>query len=153
MSRWTVEPLSTLNDLDAVLDIEQESFTNPWTRDMYVAEIARADVSFVFLARDSDRHIVGFCSFWLVATELHLNNLAVRPAWRRQRVAAALLDAVLAEGRRRTVARVYLEVRDSNESARRLYDRFGFAVVGVRRGYYSHPVEDALMLAKDLSAP
>jgi ribosomal-protein-alanine N-acetyltransferase len=133
-------------ELDAILAVEEASFTNPWTRDMYLAELQHPDVSFIYAARDKGRQIVGFCAFWRVLDELHINNLAVAPARRREGVGSALLDAVLREGVRLGAARATLEVRRSNTVAIDLYKRFGFTVAGVRPGYYTHPDEDALVL-------
>ena len=147
MSRpWRVERLTSMADLDAVLEIEQASFANPWTREMYLTEMKNNDVSFVYAARDEDGRILGFCSFWRILDELHINNLAVLPAQRRAGIATALLDHVLKEGSRLGARRATLEVRRSNTIARHLYERFGFSVAGVRRGYYTQPVEDAMVL-------
>lgn len=141
-----VEALSSMDQIDEVLAIEHESFTQPWTRAMYLADLSNPGVSHVFIARDPERRAIGFCSFWIVVDELHLNNLAVLPLNRRSGVASRLLQAVLEEGHRRGVARVMLEVRRSNEAAKGLYFRWGFSVSAVRRGYYTTPVEDALVL-------
>ena len=143
---WRVDRLTSITDLDAVLEIEQASFANPWTREMYLTEMKNEEVSFVYAARDQEGRILGFCSFWRVLDELHINNLAVLPAERRAGVATALLDHVLKEGARLGARRATLEVRRSNTIARRLYERFGFSVAAVRRGYYTHPVEDAMVL-------
>lgn len=132
-----------------MLAIEQASFTNPWTREMYLAELDNAGVSFLYLARDGDGAVIGFCSFWRVLDELHINNLAVIPEHRRNGVASALLQRVLAEGALLGARRATLEVRPSNEPARQLYQRFGFSVAGVRHGYYTHPIEDALVLWRE----
>lgn len=146
MTEISIEPLSSVAEIDAVLAIEDRSFTNPWTRDMYLAELANEGVSFLFLARDARGDVIGFCSFWHVVDELHINNLAVDPAHRRHGVGAALITRVLEEAGRLGAKRVLLEVRRSNLGARRLYERFGFTIAGVRRDYYTHPVEDALVL-------
>jgi ribosomal-protein-alanine N-acetyltransferase len=138
--------MSTLADLDAVVAIETESFTSPWTREMYLAEMRNVGISFCCLARDEDDRVVGFCSFWRVVDELHINNLAVSTAHRRQGIGRALLVRVLEEGVRLGANRATLEVRRSNEVARRLYEGLGFSTVGVRRAYYTNPVEDALVL-------
>lgn len=145
---WRVDRLTSITDLDAVLEIEQASFANPWTREMYLTEMKNEEVSFVYAARDQEGRILGFCSFWRVLDELHINNLAVLPAERRAGVATALLDHVLKEGARLGARRATLEVRRSNTIARRLYERFGFSVAAVRRGYYTHPVEDAMVLSR-----
>jgi ribosomal-protein-alanine N-acetyltransferase len=141
--------LETPDQIEDVLRIEESSFTNPWTRDMYIAELANRGVSFCFLAKADNGTTVGFCSFWRVLDELHINNLAVTPERRRHGVATALLTHVLREGGRLGAQRATLEVRRSNEAARLLYDRFGFTVAGVRRAYYTKPVEDALVLWRE----
>ena len=148
-----IEPLSSMSDLDAVLAIEAASFTSPWTREMYLAELGNVGVSFCYTARDDSGNVLGFCSFWRVADELHINNLAVAPALRRKGIGSMLLRAVLNEGARLGARRATLEVRRSNEAARYLYERFGFAAAGVRRAYYTNPIEDALVLwCEDLGA-
>lgn len=145
MTGVSVERLTCAADLDAVLTIEQQSFTNPWTRDMYLAELTN-DLSFLYLARTPDGAVVGFCSFWRVVDELHINNLAVDPAHRRQGVGGALVLAVLELARKVAATRVILEVRRSNAAARGLYQRCGFTIGGIRRDYYTQPDEDALVL-------
>ncbi len=149
MTAWLIEPLVSPSEIDAVLAIEEASFTNPWTREMYLAELQNTGVSFFYLARDLERQTIGFCSVWRVLDELHINNLAVLPAYRRAGIGAALLTHVLDAGARMGARRATLEVRRSNEAARQLYERFGFSIVGVREGYYSNPVEDALVLWRE----
>src|SRR5712692_2445966 len=144
---WQIHQLTSPDEIDAVLGIERASFTNPWTREMYVSELANRGVSFCFLAKEaSGGRVAGFCSFWHVLDELHINNLAVLPELRRRGVASALLAHVLAQGARFGARRATLEVRRSNDAARLLYGRFGFSIAGVRRGYYTNPLEDALIL-------
>jgi len=153
MGPWVVEPL-TRNDIDDVVAIEEAAFTNPWTRAMYLAELENSGVSFCFLARDASRRAVGFCSVWQVLDELHINNLAVLPEFRRLGIGSLLLEFVVRHGVALGARRATLEVRRSNASARLLYERFGFSVSGVRAEYYSKPVEDALVLwREDLSLP
>jgi ribosomal-protein-alanine N-acetyltransferase len=149
LGHWIIEPLTSPSDLDDVLAVEDASFTNPWTRDMYMAELENEGISFCYLARTADRRTAGFCSFWRVVDELHINNLAVLPEYRRAGAATALLNFVLREGVRLGAVRATLEVRRSNEPARVLYERFGFSVAGIRRGYYTKPVEDAIVLWRE----
>jgi [ribosomal protein S18]-alanine N-acetyltransferase len=144
----TLGYLTVIEEIDGVLEVEQTSFTNPWTRAMYVAELEHHDVSRILLARDAHGRTIGFCSFWRVLDELHINNLAVLPEHRGQGVASALLTRVLDDGASGGAARALLEVRRSNDAALRLYGRFGFAVTAVRRGYYTQPDEDALVLTR-----
>ena len=149
MTTWVIEPLALPSDLDTILEIEQASFVNPWTREMYLAELENRGVSYCYVVRNASHRVVGFCSFWRVLDELHINNLAVAPEHRGAGAGTALLHAVLREGARMGARRATLEVRQSNEAARRLYERLGFSVAGVRRGYYTKPVEDALVLWKE----
>jgi [ribosomal protein S18]-alanine N-acetyltransferase len=148
MSPWVIDRLGSEAEVDEVLAIEQASFTNPWTRQMYLAELENPDISWCYLARTPNGQAIGFCSFWLVMDELHINNLAVLPEFRRAGVATALLMRVLDEGAIRGARRATLEVRRSNEAAQALYAGLGFVVASVRRQYYSHPVEDALVLER-----
>ena len=153
MGPWVVEPL-THDDIDDVLALEEAAFTNPWTRAMYLSELENSSISYCFLARDTNRRALGFCSFWRVLDELHINNLAVLPELRRTGIGSMLLAYVLEKGGELGARRATLEVRRSNEPARLMYERFGFSVAGVRAAYYSKPVEDALVLWKeDLHMP
>lgn len=149
MTPITIEQVTAVDQIDEVLAIEESSFTSPWTRTMYLAELENTGVSYCYLARDAQGRAVGFCSFWRVLDELHINNIAVLAEFRRAGIATALLTHVLAEGARLGARRATLEVRRSNEPARSLYERFGFTVAGVRQGYYTKPVEDALVLWRD----
>ena len=149
MTPITIEQVTAVDQIDEVLAIEESSFTSPWTRTMYLAELENTGVSYCYLARDAQGRAVGFCSFWRVLDELHINNIAVLAEFRRAGIATALLTHVLAEGARLGARRATLEVRRSNEPARSLYERFGFIVAGVRQGYYTKPVEDALVLWRD----
>jgi [ribosomal protein S18]-alanine N-acetyltransferase len=147
--RYWIEALDGEKDLDGVLEVEAESFTNPWTRDMYSWELQNRSVCHILVVRTHDCHVAGFCAFWLVFDEIHINNLAMRPAYRAQGIGTALLHHVLAEAKDLGARRATLEVRASNEGARRLYERLGFYVAATRRNYYSNPVEDALILWRD----
>src|SRR5262245_29133185 len=129
---WHIDPATGEGDVDAIMDIERASFTNPWTREMHIAELENRGGSHVYVARGDDGRVVGFCSFWLIADEVHINNLAVLPSERRAGIASALLERALHEGARLGSSRATLEVRRSNEAARQLYERFGFRVAGVR---------------------
>ena len=149
MSLHWIEPLNGEDDLTGVLEVEEESFTNPWTRDMYSWELQNRSVCHIFVVRTDECRVAGFCAFWLVFDEIHINNLAVRPAFRSRGIGTALMSHVLAEAQKLGARRATLEVRASNGAARRMYERLGFYVAGTRRSYYSHPVEDALILWRD----
>jgi ribosomal-protein-alanine N-acetyltransferase len=144
-----VERLTDDNDLDAVVALEAASFTNPWTRDMLTRELAQPTSARVYVLRLTEVRVAAFCSCWVIADELHINTVAVDPVRRRQGLGRALMVQVLAEVALEGVRRATLEVRRSNAAALRLYEGLGFAVAGVRKRYYTHPEEDALILWRE----
>ncbi len=160
MSDWIIEPLQLERDLEDVLALETLCFTNPTTREMFRYEVESSDVLHAYVMRpapgmlDPDDvspvlargAVVAYCAVWIIFDELHINTLAVHPCWRRQGVASLLLTHVLDDAVRLGAEKATLEVRRSNEGARKLYERFGFEVGGVRKEYYRQPVEDALIL-------
>ena len=146
---FTIDRLDGEADLDGVLDVESETFTNPWTREMYAWELQNRSVCHIYVARTPECRVAGFCAFWLVFDEIHINNVAIRPEYRGRGMGTAVLHHVLAEASRLGARRATLEVRASNTGAKRLYERLGFYVAGVRPRYYSSPVEDALILWRD----
>ena len=146
MSR-RVERLSSTEDLDGVLDIEDASFNNPTTREWYEEELKRPEVCFIFVLRTPEHRVAAFCAFWLVADQAHINNLAVLPELRGRGLGTQLLEAVVVEAAHLGAAVLTLEVRASNTAALKLYQRAGFKRVGERKNYYTKPVEDALVLS------
>ncbi len=149
---FSIEALAGDRDLDGVLEVEEESFTNPWTREMYAWELQNRAVCHIYVVRTPEHTVAGFCSFWLVFDEIHINNVALRPALRGQGLGTALMRYVLREARQLGARRATLEVRASNVGARKLYERLGFRLEGTRRNYYTNPVEDALILWADIDA-
>jgi ribosomal-protein-alanine N-acetyltransferase len=147
MNAW-IERVASPADLDAVLEIEAASFFNPTTREWYESELQRPDVCYVYVMRTPSHPVAGFCAFWKVVDQIHINNLAVRPELRGQGLGAHLLASVLSEATRLGAPHATLEVRRSNEAARRLYERAGFTLAGIRTAYYSSPIEDALILVR-----
>ncbi len=146
-----VERLSRAADLDGVLAVEDASFNNPTTREWYEAELKRPEVCHIFVLRTPDCPVAAFCAFWRVAEQIHINNLAVLPELRGQGLGSRLLAEVMAESARMGAESATLEVRRSNTAALRLYAKAGFTEAGVRRNYYTQPVEDALVLVRNPS--
>ena len=149
MSMYTIQRMRPDVDLEAVLEIGAASFNNPTTADMFAWELRNPQVSHIYVLRAGEERVAAYCSCWLVDHEWHINNLAVRPEWRGQGLARALLDHVLREASGLGATRAGLEIRRSNDIARRLYGGMGFSVVGTRRNYYTNPPEDALILSRD----
>ncbi len=144
--------LTSPEDLDGLLALDELCFHRPWTRADYERELADPARCYLHVARDGHGAIVAYCSFWRIFDEMHVNNFAVHPAWRRQGLGRRLLAHVLAEAAALGAPRATLEVRMSNVAAIALYEAGGFVRAGRRPAYYSHPVEDALVLWRDPQA-
>ena len=150
MSTALVERLAGPDDLDAVLAIEEASFNNPTTREWYEGELKRPEVCFIYVLRTAELPVAGFCAFWLVVDQAHINNLAVRPELRGHGLGTYLLESIVVEARHLGATSLTLEVRRSNLAAQRLYTKAGFHESGVRKNYYTQPVEDALVLLRKI---
>ena len=148
----TFDRLTSTAELDAELELDDVCFHHPWTRADYERELQDPARCFLYVVRVAGA-IVGYCSFWRIFDEIHLNNFAVHPAHRRRGLGRALLAYVLAEAEAFGAPNATLEVRASNTAALALYDAGGFARAGLRRAYYTHPVEDALILWRGRPGP
>lgn len=148
MNAGVFERLKTAEDLDGVLRLEEASFNNPTTREWYERELERPDVCFIYVLRTPEHPVAAFCAFWLVAGQVHINNLAVLPELRGRGLGTQLLERLIAEAAHLGAVFLTLEVRQSNTPALRLYAKSGFTQEGVRKNYYTSPVEDALILSR-----
>jgi len=145
-----VRPM-TLDDLDEVLDIERASFIAPWTPDLFVAEFGNPRSVKRVVTVGENGPVIGYVIFWIVLDEAHLMNVAVDEAFKRKGAAKLMLQKMIDECAGRGVRYVTLEVRKSNEAAIELYLRFGFKMVGLRKNYYVHEHEDAIMMELEIS--
>ncbi|MBI2887411.1 MAG: ribosomal protein S18-alanine N-acetyltransferase [Chloroflexi bacterium] len=144
-----------LADIDAVARLEQEAFPTQAPGTSFARELRNPLASYLVACcrRDgdgnSDAHdgdIVGYAGLWFVLDEAHLTAIAVQEAHRRRGIGHRLLTAALELALEKGATLMTLEVRISNQEAQALYEKFGFARVGVRRGYYSDNHEDAYLM-------
>ena len=131
-------------DAAALERIERRCFGDPWSENSFREAIDAAHG--LSLVGEEGDGIVAYLIARSVLDEAEILNLAVAPEHRRQGAGAALLGRALEETRSAKIREVFLEVRESNRSARRLYERSGFRAVGYRPRYYRNPAEDALVL-------
>lgn len=143
-----------VQDVDMVLEIERLSFSSPWSRQQFEDEIQRNPLSHpvVFRERDDDSAIVAYCVCWVVAGELHVNNIAVHPDHRRRGCGEMLMHWATGLAKESACRRILLEVRTSNEGAICLYRKLGFEVLGTAPGYYEDTGEDAYIFVKKVGA-
>jgi ribosomal-protein-alanine N-acetyltransferase len=142
--------VATRADLPEVVALERGCYADPWPASAFSALPDNARVFFRVTRDDESGDITGYVVAWYVLDEGELANLAVAPAYRRQGIGTALLDATLADAAARDVGQLYLEVRESNLAARHLYASRKFEEVGRRKQYYRSPQEDALILRRTL---
>jgi len=136
-------------DLTAIHAIERASFGDPWAlegfRDLLDHPRAKMEV-----AIDASGELLGYAVAWYVADESEIANIAVAPDARRRGVGALLLDRILRAAAEFGAMTVFLEVRESNEAARKLYESRKFEIAGRRTQYYRKPDEDALIMRRKL---
>ncbi|MHB8054592.1 MAG: ribosomal protein S18-alanine N-acetyltransferase [Candidatus Aminicenantales bacterium] len=134
-------------DLPEVTAIEHQSFPNPWPDTTFEGEIQNVGLSYPVVAVDEAAgKIAGYLIFWVIRDEAQINNVAVHPDYRRRRIAEGMFRDILAALEQNGIQFISLEVREGNTGARALYEKLGFKGIGFRKEYYSHPVEDAVVM-------
>ena len=133
--------------VDQVAALERECFSMPWNETMLEDSLYDERASFI-VAEDEEGNVIGYAGLHVVLDEGYIDNIAVEEAARRHGVASALLDVYCRFGEI-NLAFLTLEVRKSNAPAIALYEKFGFQQVGIRKGFYSHPREDAVIMTRE----
>lgn len=139
----------TPEDLTEVVALEVVCFADPWSRRSFEAELAAPPISWPRVLRMGER-LAGYMIAWFVEDEAHLANIAVAPWARRRGYAEEMLRMLMREAYLRGSRIVVLEVRSSNRGAIALYEKNGFTPGGIRRNYYNHPREDAIVMVRSL---
>jgi ribosomal-protein-alanine N-acetyltransferase len=145
---WTIR-LAERRDVTALLAIEQTQFPEPWTKNMLLDEIGNLQTRRYTVAVRAGV-IIGYLGVMFVMDELHVNTIGTLPGFEGRGVATSLMDDAWRDAIARGVVRATLEVATSNLRAQRLYFRYGFKPVGVRKNYYERTHEDALVLWADV---
>ena len=135
----------TADHLDQVAELEQICFSDPWSRRM-LSEHLENECAATLVAMGSDGTILGYAGLLVVLDEGYITNVAVRPDYRRQGVAGELLAVFRRFAEGNALAFLTLEVRESNAPARALYAKYGYKEVGLRKNYYDHPKENAIIM-------
>ena len=133
-------------DLDQVMAIEKKSFAAPWSRNLFKETLAFS-LAFNFVVRKKvDNKVVGCANFYLIRDEVQVLNIAIDPVSRGKGYATRLLVHAIAFLKERKAEDFYLEVREGNAHALRLYHKLGFRKIGKRRKYYPETNEDAIVM-------
>lgn len=135
----------TLEDIPAVVELDQISFSLPWPERSFRFELTDNPASRCWVA-EADERIVGMAVVWLFVDEAHVATIATHPDYRRQGVAKKLLTYILQSALREGARSSFLEVRESNAPAQDMYRKFGYVEVGRRKRYYKDNDEDAILM-------
>ena len=133
-------------DLAAVIQIDQMSFTLPWPARTFRYEVSENQAARCLVAETQDKKIAAMIVSWVVVDELHIATFATHVEFRRQGIGTRLLAEALSDARRLGARRAFLEVRAGNEAAQTMYKKFGFEVTGRRPKYYRDNAEDAILM-------
>lgn len=134
-----------LGDIPDVMVIEHESFSLPWSEEAFRNELTLNHFA-RYLIMEMDGQPVGYAGMWTIVDEAHITNIAVRTAFRGQRLGERLLRRLMEWAGELGMERMTLEVRATNRVAQSLYSKLGFVPAGVRKGYYSDNQEDAVIM-------
>lgn len=127
--------------------LEAQCFSDPWSEKSIASELENP--LSLWLVAEENGQVFGYVGSQTVLDESDMMNVAVDPRFRRQGIARALIETLIAELSKMGSRCLRLEVRVSNENARALYARMGFQQLGLRKNYYHNPKEDALILGKE----
>lgn len=131
--------------LRKVLSIEARVYPRPWSASLFLSELAQRSTRSYIVAR-SDGEVIGYGGLMFTGLEAHITNIAVDPDFHARKVGTRLLLALVTEAIARGAETISLEVRVSNRAAQAMYEKFGFVVVGTRKGYYIETNEDAYLM-------
>ena len=134
----------TLEDIPAVVEIEKACFSLPWSEKSFEDSLSREDT--VFLVSLADEYVTGYMGLYLSFDEASVTNVAVSPEFRKKGYGEALVTAAKEFAKEAGIESIFLEVRQSNAPALSLYKKLGFEELGIRKKFYEHPVEDAIIM-------
>jgi [ribosomal protein S18]-alanine N-acetyltransferase len=143
----------TTADLDSVLKLELALFgEEAWSRQMLTGELDQQPVSRCYLVAEDDEGIAGYGGVLVAGEQADILTIAVATTRWGQGIGSSVLEALMTEAARRECIEVFLEVRADNSRAQRLYQWWGFAEIGIRRGYYQPSGTDAIVMRRSLAS-
>ncbi len=131
-------------DIDPIFEIENLSFSTPWTRSAFETELTNDNAHYIVITVEDK--VIGYGGFWKIMDEAHFTNLAIHPEYRGKGYGKQLIQGMLDLAKQIDIKYATLEVRASNEHALKAYSTLGFYIEGKRSRYYTNPVEDALIM-------
>lgn len=138
----------TKEDCVQVAAIEATSFSVPWSLNAFTETVEKEN--FRYFVAEEEGEIIGYCGFLFVLDEAEIPNVCVKSSARKRGVGKQMMSVLMEEAKKLGMAVLYLEVRESNTPARALYKSLGFEENGIRKNFYEHPVEHAVLMSKTL---
>ena len=135
-----------LEDCEQVAIIEEESFSMPWSLQAFQDTVEMKNYRYFVAERNGE--ILGYCGFIFVLDEAEIPNVCVKLSERQQGIGKQMLTVLEKEAKELGINILYLEVRESNQAARKLYSFFGFEEDGIRKDFYELPKENAILMHK-----
>ncbi len=131
-------------DIASVVLIENQSFSTPWSKESFKAEMINEKA--YYIVYELDNNIIGYGGFWKILDEGHFTNLAIKPIYRGNGYGKQLIQGMMELAKTLNIDKVTLEVRESNIIALKAYATLGFYIEGKRSRYYANPIEDAIIM-------
>lgn len=138
----------TAADVQAVSEVEHDVFTTAWSPEMFAQEMTNPLTTYLLVCMDEE--VIGFAGFWLVVDEAQVTNIAIKQDWQSRGYGRVLVNKLMQTAKAKGALSISLEVRPSNKTARKLYEKLGFAEVGIRPGYYQDNGENAILMTAEL---
>src|SRR5690625_133472 len=148
MNRWMenyVIRKMTPIDIDDVLYIDLQSFSHPWTREVFEQELIHNNYAHYYVL-ESEKDTIGYVGMWIVEDDAQITNIAILPSYRGKKLGEKLFGFAMQHAIHQGAKRLSLEVRVSNVAAQNLYKKFGLVPGGIRKNYYTDNDEDALVM-------
>lgn len=132
------------NDISTIVEIENRMMSMPWSFCSFHEASVSRNTKF-YIAQENDK-IAGYAVFYLMPPEAELPDIVVDDCFLRQGVASLIMDKAIEDFKAAGISDVFLEVRENNEPAKALYAKYGFEEIGIRKNFYSNPVENAICM-------
>lgn len=136
---------ATIEDLEIIISIDNESFSSPWSRQSFIDELTSNLLAYYSIV-ELDDEIIGYMGMWIILDEAHLTNVAIRSKARGLKLGELAMRHMMGIAKLHGANKMTLEVRKSNQVAINLYNKLNFETLGYRVDYYSNPLEDALIM-------
>lgn len=138
----------TISDLDEISDILYSDFDDFWTVSTLKGELENSNSQYIVAKLNNE--IVGFAGIWKAVDDIHITDIVVRKDFRRQSIGSILLKQLISLAKKQNITAITLEVNYTNLPAQKLYEKFGFKRVGLRKKYYNN-TDDAVIMTKDFN--